>query len=121
MKKFVIIALITTLISFSCKKILCGCEPPPADIKVTVVETSNIDCNKPVIKIDAEYVEETRWRLEAPEGTNIYVVDRLPAHLNVLNKVIWVRIQKPLSGRDFTCTTSGPTYHHTVLVNSRAQ
>jgi hypothetical protein len=111
---FILLAFVST---FSCTKNLCACDPgSDGFFMATVMETSNLDCGRPSITIDGADAAAVRQLTGATMDT--YVVDRLPANLNVASKKLYVHIGTLTPSEDFMCTTLGITYPHLKVVHA---
>jgi hypothetical protein len=115
-------ALMATLLFFfsffSCTKRLCGCDPvsEPLYFKAVVIAPDNIDCNRPLIKIDP--MDTAGVSRVSGVYTDLYIPSQLPASLKLINQKIYISITVFLPGEDFACTTSGPAYSHLKILNA---
>ncbi len=120
MKKIVLVFTIWLFSALGCIKNSCGCDPvsPLDKIKATVIQTSTIDCKRPLIKIDAGDAVKVQQLLDFPVGTHSYIADQLPVGLLEENKTIWVSLADLPPSEDFACTTLGPSYHHIKIMHA---
>jgi hypothetical protein len=113
-------ALMATLLFFfsffSCTKRLCGCDPvsEPPYFKAVVITPDNIDCNRPLIKIDP--TDTASVSRVSGVYTDLYIASQLPGALKLINQKLYISINIFSPGEDFTCTTAGPGYPHLKVV-----
>jgi hypothetical protein len=109
MRKAAIIALLFYLSFFSCTKRLCSCDPiPPPSIKAVVIEANNIDCNRPLIKIESSDTAQVSNTTKV--YTDTYIASQLPADLKTPGQKLFISISVFVVGEEFACTTMGPSY-----------
>jgi hypothetical protein len=114
--KYIIIVIASLLVAnLACVKRICGCEPIPVlPFKAVVVETSNIDCGRPTIRVENEDAAAVR-QITGSNG-DTYVVDQLPASLNILDQKLNIAVRKLEPSEDFACTMLGVTYDHIKIL-----
>lgn len=117
MRNIVVGLLVIFLSFFSCSRRLCACDPAvPPHIKAVVLESNNIDCLRPVIKIDAADVAEVSRITGVSADT--YVVSQLPDNLKSAGQKLYIEIGIFAAGEDFACTNLGPSYAHLKVVTA---
>ena len=117
MKYLYIFILLAFVSVFSCTRRLCACDPASdAFFKAVVMETSNLDCSRPSITIDP--ADAAAVRQITGGNMDTYVVDQLPANLNVASKKLYVHISTLPPSEDFMCTAVGITYPHLKVIHA---
>lgn len=87
-------------------------------LKARVVETDNIDCHRPLL----DFTEDAAG-IQQLTGTpdKLFILDRLPAGFNVLDKKLFVAVSLPEPGNAFPCTTLGIAYPHLQLLEAKGR
>jgi hypothetical protein len=111
------------LLNLSCNKTKdCSCVPPPYDtyyLKATVSQTVNLDCGKPVLDFDSS--EFDRVQAITSKNDMRYVIDQLPAVLNIQDNKLWVFVRNLNADEEFVCTAMGPAYPHLKFLNAASR
>ena len=105
-KLSIIIAIIAILSACVKKPRVCDCPLPP-DIyylKAKVINTSELDCHKPVLDFTEDSV---RIRQLTGDESLVYVVTGLKFQYNKLDKKLYVQVGKLKPEDAFPCTTMG--------------
>lgn len=84
--------------------------------KAEVVNTSDINCSRPVLQIDpADTAAVSRI---SGVYTDFYVASQLPAALNSTGRKITITIDKFAPGEDFACGSIGISYPHLKITGA---
>jgi hypothetical protein len=84
-------------------------------LKATVIQTSNIDCNRPLLVFE----DTVALRQLTGFTGSVFIASALPPELNILNKHLWVCAGKLTGQEDFACTLMGQSYPHVKIVYAR--
>lgn len=116
MRKYLYFVLVTGLL-FGCAKKKEGSNDTtcfPVDyLKATVVQTSNIDCNKPLLDFTGDSAKIHRV---TGSPAKQFIIDNLPAEFNTLNRELFVVVSPLEPEKEFPCKTLGIPYPHLKLL-----
>jgi hypothetical protein len=111
-----LLPVLLVIVLFSCDKkgtdeklMCCGLNY----VKAVVIETSNIDCGKPVVDFSDDSVK-IRSITGLPDLK--YTLDQLPAELNIADKKLLIAIRPLASQEEFACLAIGINYRHLKFI-----
>jgi hypothetical protein len=120
MKKITTLGIVMYFSFFSCTKRLCSCDPViNYQFKAEVIQENNIDCQRPLILIDAS--DTALFRGVTGLGGNTFVASQLPSALKINGQRLYISTGNFGVGEDFTCTTIGPSYPHLKIITATAR
>ncbi len=119
MKKIYLLVMVIAFTHVSCNKGRdCGCVMPYQVyyLKAEVIQTSNIDCGKPLLSFTEDSI-----RIKQITGKNNsieFIAIGLPSSFNQLHKKLYVNAAVLKPEEDFPCTTLGIAYPHIKLLDA---
>jgi len=118
MKYFLGSLLLIFFSFFSCSRRLCACDPVPPFFyyKAEVVNTSEVNCSRPLIRIDPS--DTAAVSRVSGYYTDMYVASQLPANLNTTGQKLYISIASFATGEDFSCTAVGVLYEHLKVITA---